>query len=435
MAKKLELTWIASLKQWRKVHKGKQHYFGTGANKSDAESYARALAKWYAFRDQSRRTEMEEATSAGYAKWRDALASRSPQAMAAMMAPTADATLPDDHDPGAVSVLTSIPLGSAKVKQSAKSMGDFLTLYIADQKRRYDHGLKFKDAPQSERISGQRYIAYRYNAELMRKAWGNDPLPDSEARTAKLMIDFRDTQRALLTAEKIATATYNERMKTMRHFFGWMHDNYHIDQMPRKASDICAKYSVKSSAKAIDLKVIRQLWTGADDELKKYIALALNCGCYAVDVANIPTDALKGEYLYYDRHKTGVPIRYKLWAVTRELLARHTPGKVHLFEDATGGQLLTVDVEGKGQRKSRVDNKWYIACRKMDLKGVSYSHLRDTSTTRIEAIDRTASDLFDAHKDARMARFYIDGQAIDYDLMCGPLDKATDELAKWYNLP
>ncbi|HWE03127.1 MAG TPA: hypothetical protein VG326_12025 [Tepidisphaeraceae bacterium] len=50
MSRKLELSWIASLKQWRKRRmvdgKTKTFYLGTGTGKADLDSYERALAKW-----------------------------------------------------------------------------------------------------------------------------------------------------------------------------------------------------------------------------------------------------------------------------------------------------------------------------------------------------------------------------------------------------
>jgi hypothetical protein len=59
---------------------------------------------------------------------------------------------------------------------------------------------------------------------------------------------------------------------------------------------------------------------------------------------------------------------------------------------------------------------------------------RDTSSTRIESIDRSLTDLFDGHKDQRMARFYVDGNQIDHDRMFGALDNALGELERFYNL-
>ncbi|MFT3785524.1 MAG: hypothetical protein QM770_05090 [Tepidisphaeraceae bacterium] len=80
MPRELELTWVATLKQWRKRKtidgKRKDYYLGTGSGKSDRASYARALAKW---RDIEKTLELlteGEALQERYNVWRDELASR-----------------------------------------------------------------------------------------------------------------------------------------------------------------------------------------------------------------------------------------------------------------------------------------------------------------------------------------------------------------------
>jgi len=51
-----------------------------------------------------------------------------------------------------------------------------------------------------------------------------------------------------------------------------------------------------------------------------------------------------------------------------------------------------------------------------------------------ESIDRSLTDLFDGHKDGRMARFYVDGSKIDYDQMFARLDGAIEGLRLYYGL-
>ncbi len=50
MPRALELTWVQSLRQWRKRRKvgekTKTFYLGTGKGKGDREAYVKALAKW-----------------------------------------------------------------------------------------------------------------------------------------------------------------------------------------------------------------------------------------------------------------------------------------------------------------------------------------------------------------------------------------------------
>ena len=56
---KLELTWVASLKQWRKRHKGQTYYLGTGKGKSDRVAYRRALARWNTLKAEHDETERQ----------------------------------------------------------------------------------------------------------------------------------------------------------------------------------------------------------------------------------------------------------------------------------------------------------------------------------------------------------------------------------------
>ena len=56
---KFELTWVASLRQWRKRHKGQTYYLGTGKGKSDRAAYRRALAKWNVLNAENDETERQ----------------------------------------------------------------------------------------------------------------------------------------------------------------------------------------------------------------------------------------------------------------------------------------------------------------------------------------------------------------------------------------
>jgi hypothetical protein len=63
---------------------------------------------------------------------------------------------------------------------------------------------------------------------------------------------------------------------------------------------------------------------------------------------------------------------------------------------------------------------------------VSFSNFRDTTSTKIESIDHTLTDVIDGHADNRMAKWYIDSGKLDQDARWSKLDKAIDTLEKWY---
>src|SRR5688572_5459085 len=185
MPKALELTWVASLKQWRKRRTvngvSKTFYLGKGSSKDDRLSYAKALAKW---REIATGLDLEERGGAlrqQCEEWLTQLASR----------PDIDPTI---YFPGASQADPTKPLhpsmerwlnGTARMGEDrfanpstprhsskpTKTLGQCIEAYIEDQRGRYEHGLRFPSAPQRERISGLRFMSYRYNATLLKTDW------------------------------------------------------------------------------------------------------------------------------------------------------------------------------------------------------------------------------------------------------------------------
>ncbi len=441
-----KLSWIKSLKQWRKRYCGKTYYLGTGKGKTDRESHQRALSKWHQIKaDVANETKRELAKKRlqhmrdAYADLRDQLAARpgiEPNPYAGRTAIDSDEPLqiPLERllDPSRYHTVPNFPPSSDTT--NSKRVVAHLDEYIEEQRRRYEHGSKFPDAPRRDRISAARFIAYQYNVDLLKAAWHDKLMPNTEAGVATMLRNLRNTQSRLLTAGTIKPNTFNERIKTLRHFVGWLHDNYYIDALPRKLSELCAKYNYETSAKALDLDVIHRLWDDGDDRFKTFMALALNCGYYASDIAHLEHSHILPNHIINDRHKTGVPVRYKLWATTKQLLGKCCNGPDrHAFVAKNGGLLLQNDTS-KRTRFCEIDNDLRARCKRLKIRGVSFSNFRDTSSTRVESFDRTLTDLFDGHKDTRMAARYIDGGKVDYDRMYAQLDLAIDELESYYGL-
>jgi integrase len=450
MPRELELSWVAKLKQWRKRRKvngkTKTFYLGAGTSKSDRLSYVRALAKWREIEETLDLAERGDKLRQQLAAWRDELASRPDVDASVYLIATKSKV--DETKPLSASMQRWLD-GTARVGEdrfaptstastNGKTMGQAVADYIEAQRERYEHGLRFPNAPQRERISGVRFMSYRYNAQLIKADWEKEPLPKDEAGMASLMERFKERQKALMTAGQIQPGTLNERLKTLRHVVRWLHRKYVIQSLPREIIDICAMYRVPTTAKALDLATIHRLWDGASPRLKTYMALALNCGFYVGDIATLEYSHIKDGYVLKDRHKTNVPTRFKLWSVTKALLDANANGSRNVMlvtED--GGPLLVIDPyakNGKGKRWCKIETDLLATRKRLGINGVTFSMFRDTSSTKIESIDRTLTDLFDGHKDARMARFYVDGDMVDYDRLFAALDKAIDELERFYQL-
>ena len=131
------------------------------------------------------------------------------------------------------------------------------------------------------------------------------------------------------------------------------------------------------------------------------------------------------------------PDAFKLWDVTKRLLAENCNGKEKLaFRAKNGGPLMVIEPDAKAVGAALVRDRERL--RRPSEAARPQERLllepRDTSSTKVESIDRSLTDLFDGHKDGRMARFYVDGSKIDYDQMFSQLDKAIDELDAYYGL-
>lgn len=460
MNAKLELTWVGKLRQWRKRRfidgKRKDFYLGTGNGKGDRESYERALKKWRlkeaeldAHSAQRRLedtiAELEaESRLAGTLEAKSALKEQikqlrsgtslsDSQAQRKLQAEIRCALSRKDY----ASVLEKTgQLLKDELPPKPKALGEFFDEYLADQRRRYEHGLQFPDAPQKKRISAVRLMAYRNHGAHLRADWAEEPLPADEGALYGIMKRFQSRQQDLLTGGKIMPNTYNERVKVLRHFVRWLHAGYKIPVIPRGTQELCANYNYRSTAKALDVPLIQRLWAAGSNRFRLYMALALNCGYYAVDIAHLKLTDIRGDYIVADRHKTGVPTRYKLWGVTKRLLKQECAksGDLALLAPE-GGPLISYDMSrGNGVRWCKIENDLAAIKKRLKLKGVSFSHFRDTSSTKIESINRNLTDVFDAHKDQRMARRYIDHGQVDQDRLFRDLDAAIDELEAFYGL-
>jgi hypothetical protein len=327
MAKALELTWVTKLRQWRKRRfvkgKRKDFYLGTGTGKDDRQSYQVALAKWKIKEAELNAAKDADTRQQQYRAWGDMLAARkigSDERNWTPSIPTEPFPLEDKVHPSMQRFLEEKPCPQ---KPKEKLMDAYLDDYVAEQRERYEHGLKFPDAPQHERIGAARFIAYRWTADALKANWSGVPLPKDEAGLEMLMERYRTEQKRLMNEGKIKPATFNERIKTMRHFLGFLYRKRHIAVIPRETERLCSKHKIKSSARALDVNTIQLLFREASPRLKTYIALGLNCGFYAVDIANLMHCHIKGDYIACDRHKTGVPTRFRLWPVTKALLAEN----------------------------------------------------------------------------------------------------------------
>jgi hypothetical protein len=409
----------ASRGRWYTAIGGRARYFGWGNGITDHNSYVAALAEFRKFQvtkadEQMREERGPEPTSYGGMTW---------------------AQINDGHRKWKEAMYAAASAAGSGGGET--TVGKLLDDYLEDQKRRNNarhfterqraEGKKI-DEPARQNIGDATLHSIRRDAALFREVVGDHGWDGTDKMAGVVLGKWRAHCEKLLFSEKIGANTFNDRIKLGRRFVGWAEVNHKLDRLPRAVKQLCGKYDYSPTAKALPVDVLKSLWNAAAIREKCFIALALNCGYYSKDISDLTTDMILGDYIAHRRQKTGVQVKYKLWEVTKRLLERVRSDDGRVF--SVGGHPLNWYPPHGKFRVDIVGRMFKKLCNHCKMSGYSFSNLRDTSTTAIENHDKSLTDLFDCHADARMARYYIDKDHVD----TAPLDRAIEHLEKLYDL-
>jgi hypothetical protein len=165
MARELELTWVAKLRQWRKRRKvggaTKTFYLGAGTSKRDQISYAKALAKWREIEKTLELAERGDKLRQQLETWRDELAARPGIDASVYFVPTeskVDQTKPLSASmkrwlDGTARMAENCPTRVITPKPNEKTMGQAVDEYIEAQREPAPH---FNLLPQQAKEGGRR---------------------------------------------------------------------------------------------------------------------------------------------------------------------------------------------------------------------------------------------------------------------------------------
>ncbi len=172
------LTWVKSIKQWRKRCRGKTYYLGTGNGKSDRAAHRRALAKWRVIKqeidDGDRRALAEERRLAA-----QALSQRLHQLPWRVRQRFRVVNRQRPHSPLLDAVKSGRPAG-----HQCRTVNELLDLFIKEQEQRYERGQAFPNAPRKERLSASRLIAIKSHIKSLRTC-----LAHKDKRMARYYVD------------------------------------------------------------------------------------------------------------------------------------------------------------------------------------------------------------------------------------------------------
>jgi len=433
----LELSFHKHSGRWCKVIDGKREYFGYGRGVSDRDSYKGAVEKFRA---------MMEGRSARANNLADQ------QAADAVIHQLHRAATEDDPTPMTKDQLAALVKADYMPQAIAAVMNpefapevpidtDITTLtdaYLAAQRIRRDITRSKPEAlPRKQRLSTTSYRGLAYGVTSFRDyAVDQARITDlsDTVKVEKLLRGYRQNLEAKMVAGKLAPTTVNAKVVYLGPLFTWLWKARHIAELPRCLDEVMKKYSPKPSAKPLAITIVKKLWEKADGRSRAMIALGLNAGLYAMELATIKGEHIADGYLAKHRNKTGVPYRIKLWPVTQKLVEKyrdhHDPQEL-LWTTKKGHPLVH---EGPKAKTDSV-SQWFSKLAEEAGVEATWSQLRDTSATLIEKLagsNKAVTSQFLAHADPRTARFYVEQDP--RELPTKELDAALDKLCKLYDL-
>lgn len=423
----LMLTFHKPTKRWCKVVGGKRLYFGTGGGVSDRKSYQSALTRYQ---------EWQESRRADTKRNDDLTANRELSCVMNQALNIVNGQLDKQGQFLLVQIFKSMSsfnefviedeeagvtthLNKGKPNRTVtESVPQLVDRYREELKRRYERTQESPSIRRRERLGGSAFRNLNHSLDVMVEQFTASGLKDFRdvKATEAAVVAWRMSLEDAVAKGDIKGSTVGARTKAVNPFFKWAWKERHIEEVPRTLSELTSKYTPVSSAKPLDLDDVHRLWDAASGEMKCWIALALNCGFYAIDIATLQSDHLVmgDKYIARLRNKTTIPTKHLLWPVTRRLLKRYRDGDQERLLSRKHGLPLVVEKPETGQKYDGIANRFSRLTEKAGVKAC-FSQLRDTSAGLVEKfavtskgmIDTTLTSQFLGHADSRMAKFYL----------------------------
>lgn len=436
MPYRLELTWIAHAKRWRKRYQGQTYYLKTACNgRKDREGYLAALQEWQrlkAFLDglgPSPYTERGVLIPEG----QTAVMAYAPSP--ALVQPSGQTQAVNGHARKSVAFEPASPPANSPFILGVGIGG-------------FNPELVVKNGPNNPHLGERRirvladtWLEYRHKlaerGELSLKQWADDKaklqvfsdfllanFPTAlfiDQIDAPILNLYRDKQWEFVEHAKaehrISKATLKKRLDTLAKWLNWLVDQNILAELPKDLRTFGRVKLDKPKPVFWSVDEVKKLADLATERTRLYLILALNCGYTQKDIATLEASMVDWQtgIVTRDRHKTGVASKAKLWPSTLALLAKHRSKKTSgpLLLGESGKPLYAEQVNENGKLIS-IDNirlAFDRLLKRAELTdGRSFKHLRKTSANLIEQSAPHLTELFLAHAEKGTKRFYVEQQ-------------------------
>jgi integrase len=420
MARVIKLTWQDGQSKrpgrWRKVYRGVAYVFPGGRGKSDVAAYDAAVAAYEAKKreiDLAEDRVHEPAYENCLDEWQAVMAwslqhgeeywaRRAEDKVAELRQRLGETKLKPvmaedwiSHDARLRPFgLTEAAIWEDRLKRSktapkGESVADYVKLFLAE-----------KSAQES---AGQLSTARRYALGLQLEYFQNWIGADTNI---KEIDGLKLTKFHAHLLEKLQAGTW--KAKTASHYLAglkmwmqWLYDSEAIEAIPRGLQRLVIRKPLPT-IKTFAIGEVKTLLAKASPRTRLYCLLALNCGMYQIDVADLRRDEVDLEQgtitrkRSKTRHHPNPPrVTYRLWSETLELVKQEMAqdGELALL-GATGKPLMTQEItsEGKFKKTDCVKNGFFRLLKKTKLTG-SFKLLRKTSASMLK--DSDYNDVYD----------------------------------------
>lgn len=437
--------------RWCKKIDGKLEYFGTARSASDRQGYREARAKYHAFRDR-RAARLEAVATYGpaaqaylHARTKEVFGDAFEAELERITSKqVVDHEADDAEDPVYAqmraqerqslddlmylierpSILERFAANQAdRTPPEGATIADHIEAWLEQQRANWGNG----------EITEKSYVSKRYGIATLRE-YARQGVFGSAQEVELFLGKYRLLLLQRQRAGKYAANTVNDKLKFLRQFIKWCYECRVLHELPRSLEKVSKNVPVQKGGQPLTKAQVRKLYRQADERMRAWITLGLNCGFKNRDIAELRGRDIRSGRLMTLRHKTQVPMNMKLWPLTQRLIGRTRQGD----GDA---DLLYVNREGQPVTRDRSDNLGAAFRKLASAAGgdATFQQLRDTGAEFVRTWNRERGQadgalvqLYLAHKDSSTAQFYV-SQAPE-DVRAPVLDEATDALSEWLGL-
>jgi site-specific recombinase XerD len=212
-------------------------------------------------------------------------------------------------------------------------------------------------------------------------------------------------------------ATLEKKLSYAKKVVKWLWRSEVLDNMPRNLETVFRVKKPKNEKKVSRVKVysdeeIITILAEAPERTKLYILLALNCGMYWADIADLKHGEFNGTHVTRCRTKTGEQGSWMLWKETKRLLEKYATNK-----DDSETMLLHKDgtelywykrIAGKMRRCNHMQSSFADLLERLEISG-TFRQLRRTGSSLVR--DESDSDTAKLHlansKDSIAEKYYL----------------------------